>query len=463
MTSLHGLEHDSAAERRPPEAPARPDRLASGAPLAVLFLGFPVWWALGLAQLIFFLVAVPMLVHLLRCRTVRVPPGFGVWLLFLAWTAAGVFLVYAQAPGTAPTRGIAPLIGFGVRYFWYLTATIAMLYVLNTARTLSTQRVTRLLGIMFIITAAFGNLAILAPTLEFTSLVELALPGPLEQSNFVRTLVHPEVASSSDFLGYEQPRPTAPFAYSNAWGNNLALYLPFFVYSWFGPQAGWRRYVAPLVLLGAVPPVVSSLNRGLWIAIGLAAVYVAVRLAVNGRGRALQLLAVGVVVAGVVFVFSPLYDTARTRVETPHSNERRASIAQEVLAATAQGSPVVGYGTTRQKLGSFGSLAGGATPDCRQCAPPPLGTQGFMWRLVLTTGFVGTVLCLSFLGLQFLRRARGPSLLDITGCATLLMGGVCFFVYDSLGSALVTMMIAIGLMARDRTADPAQAAPEPQR
>ena len=51
---------------------------------------------------------------------------------------------------------------------------------------------------------------------------------------------------------------------------------------------------------------------------------------------------------------------------------------------------------TRKMQGSFSSLAGGETEECHQCAAPPLGTQGFMWRLVLTTGLGGTVLCLSF-------------------------------------------------------------------
>ena len=65
-----------------------------------------------------------------------------------------------------------------------------------------------------------------------------------------------------------------------------------------------------------------------------------------------------------------------------------------------------------------------ARPEqCHQCAAPPLGTQGFMWRLVLTTGFVGTLLCLSFFAIQFLRRARGPSPLDVTTCTVLLDRG----------------------------------------
>jgi hypothetical protein len=136
------------------------------------------------------------------------------------------------------------------------------------------------------------------------------------------------------------------------------------------------------------------------------------------------------------------------RVETPHSNDRRAGTAETVVGVTAAGSPLMGYGTTRTMQGTFASLAGGETADCHQCAAPPLGTQGFMWRLVLTTGFVGTGLCLAFFAFQFLRRARGPSPIHIVGCTVLLESVLCFFVYDSLGSALVTTMIAVGLMAR---------------
>jgi hypothetical protein len=47
-----------------------------------------------------------------------------------------------------------------------------------------------------------------------------------------------------------------------------------------------------------------------------------------------------------------------------------------------------------------------------------------------------------------LRRARGPSPLDVATCTVVLDAVLCFFVYDSLGSALFTAMIAVGLMAR---------------
>jgi hypothetical protein len=427
---------------------AGPRFLKPGWPLVMLYGGFPLWWALGLAQLIFFVAAAAMAVILYRQRTLVVPRGFAIWLLFLVWMLAGFFVVRAIAPGTVPGVGIGRYGGFLVWAGWYFAITVAMLYVVNTAREVATLRIVRLLGWMFVVTTGFGVLAVLVPTLEFKSAVELVLPKGLTSSNYVRTLVHPSLSSTSDFLGYVQARPTAPFPYSNAWGNNLAMYLPFFVLAWFGRDAGWRRALAPFVLVAAVVPITFSLNRGLWGALALAAVYAAVRLALNGRARALQALVAAVVVGGLVFVSSPLYDTIQLRVETPHSNDRRAGTATTVISTALDGSPVVGFGMTRKMEGSFSSLAGGETADCHQCAAPPLGTQGFMWRLVLTTGLGGTLLCLAFLGLQFLRRARGAIPIHIAGCTVLLVSVLCSFVYDSLGSAMFTVFIAIGLMAR---------------
>ncbi|WP_343919461.1 hypothetical protein [Nocardioides aestuarii] len=428
---------------------AHTHRSRPGWPLTLLYIGFPVWWALGLAQLMFFVAAAAMAVILVRRREpLRVPHGFALWALFLVWVLLGMVVLRAHAPDTLPGFGMARVAGFVIRAGWYAAATVVMLYVVNTAREVTTQRIVRLLAYMFVVTTCFGVVASVAPQLEFSSPAELLLPHGIAKANFVSTLVHPTLASTSEFLGYEQPRPTAPFPYSNAWGNNLALFLPFFVLAWCGRDAGWRRHVAPFVLLAAVVPITFSLNRGLWIALAVAAAYAAFRLAANGRRRALQVLVAAVLVGGTAFMASPLYDTVTLRVETPHSNERRASTAETVVAVTAEGSPIVGYGSTRTMQGSFSSLAGGETDSCHQCAAPPLGTQGFMWRLVLTTGFIGTLLCLAFLGVQFVRRARGPSPLDVATCSALLVAVLCFFVYDSLGSALFTVCIAVGLMAR---------------
>ncbi len=327
----------------------------------MLYVGFPLWWALGLAQIIFFAMAIAMVVILHKQKeSLRVPHGFALWLLFLIWMFAGLLMVRAVRAGHRPRRRARP--GLQLRRLGR-AGTSPSRSRCSTSRTLPrelpTQRIVRLLGWMFVVTAGFGVLAVLMPTLEFPSLMELVLPKSVVSTNFVRTLVHPSLSSSSDFLGYVQPRPTAPFPYSNAWGNNIALYLPFFMLGVLRPRdAGWRRKVGPVVLVAAVFPIIFSLNRGLWISLALAAVYAAVRLAVNGRTRALQALVAALLVGGIVFVSSPLYDTVVLRIETPHSNDRRAGTAETVVAVAAQGSPIVGLRHHPHDAGQL-QLAGG--------------------------------------------------------------------------------------------------------
>ena len=345
-----------------PGSPPAPRFLKPGWPLAVLYLGFPLWWALGLAQLIFFAMAAAMAVILYRQRPLRVPRGFALWLLFLVWMLAGVFLIRANAPGHRSGRrhsagSAASRCG---RAGTSRSPSRCCTSPTRPARCRRSGSSGCWAGCSWSRPAS-GCWPCWPRRWSSGRRWRWCFPKQLVSTNFVRTLVHPSLSSSSDFLGYVQPRPTAPFPYSNAWGNNLALYLPFFVLAWFGRDAGWRRKVGPVVLVAAIFPITFSLNRGLWISLALAAVYAAVRLAVNGRGRALQALVAAVLVGGLVFVSSPLYDTMLLRVETPHSNDRRAGTAETVVSVTAQGSPLVGYGTTRTMQGSFSSLAGGET------------------------------------------------------------------------------------------------------
>ena len=206
-------------------------------------------------------------------------------------------------------------------------------------------------------------------------------------------------------------------------------------------------------------PVVYSLNRGLWLGLAVMAVYVAVVLARLGRMGALWGLGASLLLGGILVVGSPLASTIALRLDTPHSNERRTSVAEVVTATTWKGSPLLGYGTTRQIRGSFASIAGGETPECRQCAAPPLGTQGFAWRLVFTTGFVGTALFFGFLAVQFLThfRRRGP--FSLIGCILITTSVLYFFFYDSLESPMFILMLAIGLMNRERLDEDAEAVP----
>jgi hypothetical protein len=394
------------------------------------------------------LAAIPMGVHLLKRGRVLAPRGFGLWLLFLVWVLAGVFVLWVDVAGTMPEQGATRLVGFTYRLAWYGAVTVVLLYVANlTEREFPAQRIARLLGYMFVVTAVSGFIGVLVPNLEFVSPLERILPGAVK-SGFIGTLIHPGLSENTDFLGIDLVRPSGVFGFANAWGNNLAMFLPFFVWAWMGRGAGWRRPISVIVLVLALVPLVYSVNRALWVGLILAGLYLAIRLAIAGRVWVLQAVVVAAVGIAAVFVSTPLYDTVVLRIETPHSNERRQNVTETVVGMTASGSPVMGYGSTRQLIGSFSSLAAAGTPQCPNCAAPPLGTQGFLLRLILTTGFVGAALAIGFFLVQLLRHISGRAPPYQIGCVLILQSLLYFVVYDSLESPLFTLMIAIGLMNR---------------
>lgn len=435
--------------------------LRPGWPLSVLFLGFPLWWVTGLSTYIFVIMAVPMAAHLLRRGAIAVPRGFGVWLVFLVWMAGGVFMLGADAPGAVPD-GFGPgrLMVFAYRAAWYLTVTIVLLYIGNLREDeLPSRRVGRLLGFMFVVVTAGGLLGVLAPHVEFRSLMEIMLPARLAGEDFVSRAIHPVAADVQILSGSEQTRPIAPFAYANSWGANYALYLPFFVLTWLARGNGWRRVVGPMVLVASLWPVIHSLNRGLWLGLTLVATYLVLRLAAQGRMWALQGLAVGAVAAAVVFVSSPLQELMSDRLETPHSNDRRVQLYVETISSTLQGSPLLGFGSTRDVQGNFASVAGGETAQCDGCGVPPLGTQGHLWLVLFSQGVVGVVLFCSFFAVRFRRHWRESSPYAVTGCCVLLFFAFFLLVYDLVEAPLFTVMTTVALLWRlERNREPTEVA-----
>jgi hypothetical protein len=425
--------------------------LPGGWPMYALYLGFPLWWVLGVSELAFIAVAIPMGARLVRQRPVRLPRGFGLWLLFLLFLLVGVFVLQASAPGSIQTDGgFGRYLTFSYRVAVYLAATVVLLYVGNLSeRELPTQRVVRLLGYMFVVVVIGGLVGTYLPRIEFMSGIEYLLPDGLRDNAFVQSLVHPRTSEVQTVLGYEENRPVAPFAYANSWGANFSLYLPFFLLSWLGPGAGWRRSAAPVVLIASAIPVVYSLNRGLWGAIGLGLVYVVFRVAAMGKVLAVYGLVTGIVLAAVLFVFSPLGDLANERLNHQHSNDRRSQLSELTISSVVQGSPIIGFGTTRNVQGSFFSIAGGDTVQCPNCGVPPLGTQGVFFSVVFFQGLAGAALFLGFFAVRFARHWRDRGRLAIAGCAILLMCGLEMFVYDFGSATFFTLMIAIALMWRN--------------
>lgn len=425
-------------------------RLRSGWPLTTVFLLFPLWWLLGLGAIIFMVMAVPMAAHLWRHRArLTAPRGFGLWLLFLAWVLLGVVVLWADAPGAAPGGGASRLLVFGWRFAWYLTCTIVLLYVGNLKeRELPTGKVGGLLAIMFIVTTAGGLLGSFLPYVQLTSPMEMLLPHGLASNPFLRDVIHPKTAEFSTILGAEQPRPMAPFAYANTWGAAYAFFLPFFLITWVARARGAKRIAGVAILIVSLWPVVYSLNRGLWLALGLIGAFAVCKIVLIG-GRAMAARATVVLAVGAVVVaLSPLPGMIGTRLDNPHSNNRRALLAEETVRSAITGSPLVGFGSTRDVQGNLSSVGGGSRPGCAKCGAPPLGTQGHLWLLIFAHGLGGTVAFLAFFGVRFGRHWRDRSAYSLAGCCVLLAGALFIFTYDIVEVPLYAVMIAVGLMWR---------------
>lgn len=431
-----------------PVTKARVQSAAPGWPLKVVFPWLPLWWLLGVWQLMFLVMAIPMAIYLLRLRNISTPRGFWIWLLWLGWVLTGLLVLQVDAPGTVPGASYSRYLTFGFRFSWYIAATIVALYVLNTRQHLSAERISRYVAWFFVILIGGGLLGSLAPTLSLPSVLELLLPGGLAQQQFVQEIVHIQVAQVQDFLGDPQARPSAPFPYTNAWGLATAVSLPFFIVSWWRRGPTWRMAMTGILLV-ALYVIVSSVNRGMWIAILAMVVFVVARSIVLGRVRMLLVAVASTIVAVGLLLYSPLGDLVQARLDNPHSDQGRANLGLRAIESTAIGSPVVGFGTTRDVAGNFSSIAGGATVDCPKCEPPPLGTHGQLWLVTFGAGFVGAVLFLSFLIGQFVRNLGTRSPYSIAALCALIALVVTLPIYPSLEIPIYIGFIAIGLLARE--------------
>lgn len=420
-------------------------------PLAALTIGYPLWWLLGIASFMPMAVAVVMLVHLHRRGPVRLPAGSIWWLGFLAMAVLSVVTLSSDAPGAVPDDA-----GGGRFMVWlysltaYLACTVAMVWIANLGRAeVRFATIARTLGWLYVWSTLGGLLGMVAPHLELRSVLESVLPGSLRSNSFVRSLVHPAVADIQTILGHAETRPKAPFPYANTWGSVIALTLPFLLVGWLRHGHRWQRWVCvPVVALSAVP-IVYSLNRGLWACLAIGVGFTVVSLARRGRYGALIAATVVIALTAVAFVASPLGDLVTQRFQNQHSNDRRGQLLVQTVEATAVGSPVVGFGGTRDVQGSFASIAGGSTPECPACGVPPLGTQGHLWMVVFSQGLVGTAFFLIFIVLALIRALRGASAASHVGALVLLFFVIQMFVYDTLGTPLMIVLLAAGLAWRE--------------
>ena len=402
-----------------------------------------------MGQFSYWLFAVPMAAELVRRhRTVglRVPPGFWLWTLFLVWTVLGLALVPLEMPGTVPDSGGYP--GALLRVINYLVLTVVMLYVGNlTERELPVRLVVWSLAVLCLVTIAGGYLGMFAPRFEFTAPLEYLMPGALMSDPYMQTLIHPASAQIMDIFGYESARPKAPWEYTNIWGYMLSLLLVWLVVGWVVHRGGATRWAALIAAALSVAPIVYSLNRALWVGLVLSLAFAAFQALRRGRVVLVGAGAVATLGLLVALALSPLSDVVQARADNPHSDDGRAATnAASVEAADL--SPVVGWGTTRESLGSSDSIAIGPTVECPGCGQHVIGNAGQLWMTLIASGWVGTALFVSFFALVAWRYRAAVTVVGQGALLTVLLLFWYMFFYVALMSPLAVTMIAVALLWR---------------
>jgi hypothetical protein len=412
---------------------------------------YPLWWFLGFGAFAFIIFAVPMAVDLGRRRSLTVPRGFGFWLLFLAWTVGSLLMFRISPANTVAGSNTGRTLGIALNLASYLAATTALLYVANLPREdFSQRRLLRLLSTLFVVTVAGGLLGVVAPRFQFTAPLETLLPQSVRSNEYTQALVHPAAAQIQNVLGTELGRPAAPFGYTNFWGNNLAILLPWWIVFMWSGRSRVRKTIALAVCAAALVPVLYSLDRALWVGLVVAAAYGLVR-TLHASSLARVVYVGGAIIAACVLVLTPARTIISARASHGASNAIRAFLIRASITG-AEHSPVVGYGGTRKTLGSNLSIAVGPTPTCPQCGNWGIGSNGQLWLVLFAQGFVGAALYVLFFvsTLRAFIRDRAP--LAIAGTLVILLMFIFMFFYIALPSALVLTMIGIGVMVRERIA-----------
>lgn len=400
--------------------------------VTMVLTGYVVFWVLGLSNLIWIAVAAPMLIRMLVRQDTVIPKEFRWWLLFLALS----FLSITQV-GNA-TRGLV----WVYRYLIYGASGIIGIYVYNLDRaTFPARRLSRALVFYWVLLVVCGFLALVSPVLEFQTPMGALIPASLRSEPYVADLFTMRIAQVQDFLGYDARRPAAPLGYTNDWGAAIALVTPL-VLSYLPTAKRWQRLTLVAMAFAAVVPIVLSLNRGLWLTLGLGMVYAAGREALRGQGRQLVTIVGALLVVVVLILATPMGDLIALRGEEGHSDNRRLNLYEDSLTEVAK-SPIVGHG-------------GPVYNEARPLGTPPAGTHGEIWLVLVANGVPATIAFLGFFVVVLLKSRRAPpGSFGFWTNVMVVIGLAQLGVYSMLPAQLPVIMAAIGMALREVDALPA--------
>ncbi|CAN5902935.1 hypothetical protein BH23ACT2_BH23ACT2_30150 [soil metagenome] len=415
---------DAATEgTRAPRQGLRWQSPGSWWPLWVLTVGMPLLYLTGFHGLAWSLPGIVFGIQVVAMR-MWFPPRAGLLLLFCGWALLSATLL-------PPTE--YPL--FAYRWLIFAGTLTALIWVINhPERLLSTARLVSWLAALWITMIAFGYLALVFPAFDARSPFQ-TLTGPLGRIQFIVDISGWRFAEFQTGQDVSLPRPAAPFAFANSWGAGLGVLTPFFIRSWLVDVATQRRRIGIALLVAAVPPVMASGNRGVWISISAASAYWVVRRAAQRDLRPLALLVGVIAVVAVFFFATPAGELVSDRLATSErSTDGRASIYDQTWQGSLE-SPLLGHGKPEAIPGT---------------TLPPMGTHGLVWYLMYVHGFVGLALFGTWLISEVVASGRSIRTQGAWWVHLSLVIALVQVLYYGMQPQIVLVGVAAGIAYRER-------------
>ncbi|MDO5670282.1 MAG: O-antigen ligase family protein [Corynebacterium sp.] len=407
-----------------PRTPRRAENLG-GALVLLPFSAYVLWWVLGVGDFIWIIAGLLIVASWLGTRGLRIPPVVILWVLFLAW--AGVSLAMNDSPGR--------IVGSVYRLLLYTSAGILLVHTFNARRALPLHRVTGAMVWFLAGMTLAGYLAMAFPLAVIRTPMSWIMPRGLASNQLIDEMIVRRMAHWNPEAWIEQAlRPVAPFLYANTWGNIYSLVLPLaLLHLWlcWGTRYRWPTL---LVILASTVPALSTLNRGMFIGLGVVLAWVLFQALLRGR----IFLVVGGAVAGLagaaLWAVSPLGQALENRVETTDSTVDRAQLYRSTFEAVLQ-SPLFGYGSPR---------------PAEEPWLPSLGTQGQFWTVLYSHGFIGAALFTGFLLGAFLLVIRRR---DVVGSVLggLILATLVETVFYGMMTGIMVSMVVVALALRPDT------------
>ena len=393
-------------------------------PVTALVALYPVWWALGLGLIMPLVLALVMAAMMLLRRTIGLVPGVLPWLAFCLWVIPCGLMIDSGSR----------MVIYALRELQFLSVAVVLVYVVNARRSYTIERAVLDAAVLWGCVVVGGYLGLFWPDARLTTVPGLMLPKNLAKDEFLRDIFFPPLAEVQNPWGAPQPfvRPSAPFPYTNNWGGAMAILTPLALAAFGVARHNSTRVVILLLLAASLVPIGASSNRGMFLGLAVGLGYVAVRLAV--RGHWVPFIGLGTVgLAGLGYYLVSVASGIADRQRYSDTTTGRGTLYTETFERTLQ-SPILGWGGPRPS----------------QTVEVSVGTQGWIWQVMFSFGFVGLVLFLWFLFGVVIRTWRTPDTVRLLVHASLVTVCVLIAYYGLHVAQLMVIGSVAGVLLRDQ-------------